>query len=72
MEPAVIGMKYEVGIDHKLGINKYMITGGTASWEGQSLETCQKQMDEWAKEFNSWDVCDQCCSNLFDKMPFAG
>ena len=47
MEPAVIGMKYEVGIDHKLGINKYMITGGTASWEGQSLETCQKQMDEW-------------------------
>jgi 3-methyladenine DNA glycosylase AlkD len=26
-----------------------------------------KQMQEWVKDFDSWDVCDQCCSNLFDK-----
>jgi 3-methyladenine DNA glycosylase AlkD len=24
-------------------------------------------MDEWVKDFDSWDVCDQVCSNLFDK-----
>ena len=28
-------------------------------------------MNAWTKEFDSWDVCDQCCSNLFDKTPFA-
>ena len=31
----------------------------------------QKQMDSWIKEFNSWDLCDQICMNLFDKTPFA-
>ncbi|MBI4059351.1 DNA alkylation repair protein [Candidatus Microgenomates bacterium] len=30
-----------------------------------------KQMDIWVSEFDSWDVCDQVCSNLFDKTPFA-
>jgi 3-methyladenine DNA glycosylase AlkD len=30
-----------------------------------------KQMDRWAGDFDSWDVCDQCCSNLFDKTPYA-
>ena len=30
-----------------------------------------EQMESWASEFDSWDVCDQCCSNLFDKTPFA-
>ncbi len=29
------------------------------------------QMESWTKEFDSWDVCDQCCSNLFDKTGFA-
>jgi len=31
----------------------------------------EKQMEEWVKDFNSWDLCDQCCMNLFDKMPGA-
>jgi 3-methyladenine DNA glycosylase AlkD len=30
-----------------------------------------KQMESWGKEFDSWDVCDQVCSNLFDKTPYA-
>jgi 3-methyladenine DNA glycosylase AlkD len=29
------------------------------------------QLDRWAKSFDSWDVCDQCCSNLFDKTQLA-
>ncbi len=29
------------------------------------------QMDEWAGNFQSWDVCDQVCGNLFDRLPFA-
>jgi len=30
------------------------------------------QMDAWVKGFDSWDLCDQCCSNLFDKTKYAG
>lgn len=29
------------------------------------------QMDRWAGDFDSWDLCDQVCGNLFDKTPFA-
>ena len=29
------------------------------------------QMDAWASEFDSWDVCDQVCANLFDRTPYA-
>ncbi|MBI5043369.1 MAG: DNA alkylation repair protein [Nitrospirae bacterium] len=31
----------------------------------------EKQMEDWVRDFNSWDVCDQVCGNLFDKTPFA-
>jgi 3-methyladenine DNA glycosylase AlkD len=30
-----------------------------------------QQMDEWASQIDSWDICDQVCSNLFDKTPYA-
>ncbi|MFC2063031.1 DNA alkylation repair protein [Chloroflexota bacterium] len=29
------------------------------------------QMEDWVKDFYSWDVCDQVCMNLFDKSPLA-
>jgi len=31
----------------------------------------QKQSEAWAGDFDSWDICDLVCSNLFDKTPFA-
>ena len=31
----------------------------------------ERQMDEWVEDFDSWDLCDQVCSNLFDKTEFA-
>ena len=34
-------------------------------------EVTEKQMEKMVKEFNSWDICDGCCSNLFRKTPFA-
>ena len=30
-----------------------------------------EQMEAWAAEFNSWDIVDQVCGNLFDKTPYA-
>jgi len=29
------------------------------------------QMERWAADFNSWDICDQVCDNLFEHTPFA-
>jgi 3-methyladenine DNA glycosylase AlkD len=31
----------------------------------------EDQLECWVGDFDSWDVCDQCCSNLFDKTAFA-
>lgn len=42
-EPAVVGLEYEV-VD---GV--YKITGGEATWAGQSRETCEQQMNDWGR-----------------------
>ena len=31
----------------------------------------EEQLESWVKDFDSWDVCDQCCMNLFEKTGFA-
>jgi len=31
----------------------------------------EEQMDFWVKDFDSWEICDQCCINLFWRTPFA-
>lgn len=30
-----------------------------------------EQMDSWANDFDSWDICDQACTSLFDLNPIA-
>jgi 3-methyladenine DNA glycosylase AlkD len=30
-----------------------------------------RQMESWVLDFDSWGVCDQVCSNLFDQTSFA-
>ena len=34
-------------------------------------EVTEQQMDQWASEFDSWDLCDQACITLFDRTPLA-
>lgn len=31
----------------------------------------EDQMDTWARDFDSWDICDQVCTSLFDRSPFS-
>jgi len=31
----------------------------------------EEQMEQWCGHFDSWDLCDQCCNNLFRKTAFA-
>jgi 3-methyladenine DNA glycosylase AlkD len=64
-----------VGKDHglaadlwKIGIPEAMIL---ASMMDTPESVTKEQMEDWVKDFNSWDVCDQVCMNLFDKTPLA-
>ena len=34
-------------------------------------QVTKAQMNNWVNDFASWDICDQCCSNLFEKTPYA-
>lgn len=43
--PAVLDLKTERVPDEETGGMKYVIAGGTASWEGQSLHQCQSLID---------------------------
>ena len=65
----------ELGTDHELagalwatGYHEAQILAGIV--DDPALVT-RDQMDRWAAAFDSWDVCDQCCTNLFDRTPFA-
>lgn len=45
--PAVEGLVIEKRLREETGITQHVIVGGTATWEGQNLATCQKQIEEW-------------------------
>lgn len=42
-----------------------------ASMIAVPAELTEEQMEAWVKDFDSWDVCDQVCMNLFSKSPLA-
>lgn len=42
-----------------------------ASMVDEPGKVTEAQTERWVKDFNSWDLCDQCCLNLFDELPFA-
>jgi 3-methyladenine DNA glycosylase AlkD len=65
----------EIGVDHDLalalwdsGIHEARIL---ASLIDEPALVSESQMEKWVHDFDSWDVCDQCCSNLFDKTNLA-
>jgi hypothetical protein len=41
-----------------------------ASMIDNPKEVTKKQMDQWTRDFYSWDLCDQVCNNLFQKTDF--
>ena len=42
-----------------------------ASMIDNPKQLTEVQMEEWVIGFDSWDVCDQVCDNLFCKSPLA-
>ena len=73
--PVLRNLAKKIGQDHKLAqdlwktkIHEVRIL---ASMIDEPKKVTEKQMEEWVKGFNSWDLCDQCCMNLFDKLSLA-
>jgi 3-methyladenine DNA glycosylase AlkD len=42
-----------------------------AAFVDEPEKVTEKQIESWAGDFDSWDVCDMVCGNLFDQTPFA-
>ena len=73
--PSLRSIAKETGRDHQLavdlwetGIHEARIL---AAFVGDPRRVTKTLADKWVKEFDSWDVCDQVCMNLFDKTTFA-
>lgn len=73
--PALRKLAKEIGADHRLA-GQLWRTGihdarGLAALIDDPALVTPSQMERWAKDFNSWAVCDTACGCLFDKTPYA-
>lgn len=73
--PTIRKMARAIGKNHELaqelwasGIHEARIL---ASMIDDPWQVTPEQMEAWVNAFDSWDVCDQACGNLFDKTPYA-
>jgi 3-methyladenine DNA glycosylase AlkD len=73
--PAIRTLAKEIGHDHllalklwKTGLHDSRLLAGMVDDPSQ---VTIEQMDSWVRDFDSWDVVDGCCGNLFDKTPYA-
>jgi len=64
-----LGKHHQLALDlWKTGIPEAQIVAGMVA---EPEELTENQMEDWVKQINSWDVCDQVCMNLFEKSPLA-
>ncbi len=65
----------ELGKDHRLAVGLWKTGVSDARIVAAMIDEPDKlsesQMEDWVKEIDSWDVCDQVCMNLFEKSPLA-
>jgi len=73
--PNIRKIAKEVGRDHELALELWKAgldeTKILAAMVDEPDKVTERQMEEWVKEIDSWDVCDQVCMNLFEKTPLA-
>ncbi len=65
----------KIGKDHMLAKQLWMIdsreTRILACMIDEPEDVTEEQIEEWTKDFRYWEICDQCCMNLFEKTLFA-
>jgi 3-methyladenine DNA glycosylase AlkD len=69
------GMAKPMGTDHALALKLWKSGKHEARLLACLIDDPEKvtetQMERWARDFDSWDMVDICCGNLFDRTPFA-
>ena len=73
--PALRKLAKQIGRDHDLA-RRLWATGildarTLAALIDDPAQVTEEQMESWVAEFDNWAICDGCCSNLFDRTPFA-
>jgi 3-methyladenine DNA glycosylase AlkD len=65
----------ETGKNHELACKLWKLdfreTKILACMIDDPIMVSSRQLDEWVMEFDYWEICDQCCMNLFRKTDFA-
>lgn len=73
--PALRSLAKRIGADHSLALELWATGVHDARHLAAMIEdprvVTPVQMDRWAADFRSWDLCDGCCNNLFRKTPHA-
>lgn len=73
--PELRKMAKLIGTDHELALalwnSGYHEARILASMIDEPALVSEAQMEAWVLDFNSWDLCDQVCGNLFDKTNIA-
>ena len=73
--PKLRALAREIGRDHLLALKLWETELHDARLLATMIDDPRQvtagQMEKWARDFDSWDVVDGCCGNLFDKTPFA-
>jgi len=72
--PEIRKLAKEIGKNHELALSLWQMKIHEAKMIATLIDepklVTENQMDTWVNDFYSWDICDQCCSNLFDKTQF--
>ncbi len=73
--PNLRKMAKDIGVNHTLaqqlwesGVHEARIL---ASMVDNPEMATEEQIERWVMDFDSWDVCDQCCMNMLEKTKFA-
>ena len=73
--PQIRDLAKTIGTNHELAqqlwITEIHEARILASMVDDPAKVSENQMEKWAGDFDSWDVVDGCCGNLFDKTRFA-
>jgi 3-methyladenine DNA glycosylase AlkD len=73
--PQIKSIAKEIGKNHSLALELWE----TGIHEAKHIailiadpkQVSKRMMENWLKDFNSWDIVDNCCGTLFEKTEFA-
>jgi 3-methyladenine DNA glycosylase AlkD len=73
--PRLRSLSKAIGTDHDRALALWRIpsreTRILAALTADRNRVTEELMEEWVRDFDSWEICDQTLLNLFDRTPFA-